>query len=161
MRASAISSTDVLFADSVHWEKRRCFLVTFCHRTKSYPLLGAEALALKHRHQKHSHWIPAFAGMPSGESERHPHPNPLPPAERGKIKSGIPAFAGKEELKHHRLWQGNQTPLTTIGPIHGKTDSPSSDDTETPSITSTTLCVSEGYPYFASKLSASDRECAV
>src|SRR6201999_3538732 len=63
MRASATSSTDVLFADSVQWEKRRCFLVTFCHRTKSYPLLGAEALALKHQHQKHSHWIPAFAGM--------------------------------------------------------------------------------------------------
>src|ERR1700753_241096 len=34
MRASAISSTDVLFADSTQWEKRRCFLVTFCHRTK-------------------------------------------------------------------------------------------------------------------------------
>src|ERR1700759_1060836 len=67
MRASAISSTDVLFADSVHWEKRRCFLVTFCHRTKSYPLLGAEALALKHQHQKQSHWIPAFAGMTSPE----------------------------------------------------------------------------------------------
>ena len=35
---SAASSTDVLSADNTHWEKKRCFLVTFCHRTKSYPL---------------------------------------------------------------------------------------------------------------------------
>src|SRR6201986_4623268 len=83
MRASAISSTDVLFADSVHWEKRRCFLVTFCHRTKSYPLLGAEALALKHQHQKQSRWIPAFAGMTSGELGRHPQPPPPPPTGGG------------------------------------------------------------------------------
>src|ERR1700753_2432662 len=68
MRASAISSTDVLFADSVHCEKNKRFLVTFCRLAKSYPLLGAEAFALKHQHQKHSHWIPAFAGMTSGES---------------------------------------------------------------------------------------------
>jgi hypothetical protein len=47
MRASATSSTDVLFADSVVCEKRKRFLVTFCSLAKSYPLLGAEAFALK------------------------------------------------------------------------------------------------------------------
>jgi hypothetical protein len=46
MRASATSSTDVLFADSVVCEKRKRFLVTFCRLAKSYPLLGAEAFAL-------------------------------------------------------------------------------------------------------------------
>jgi hypothetical protein len=49
MRASASSSTDVLYADSVHWEKTKRFLVTFCRLAKSYPLLGAEALARKER----------------------------------------------------------------------------------------------------------------
>src|SRR6201990_781348 len=80
MRASAVSSTDVLSADNTQWEKRKRFLVTFCRLAKSYPLLGAEALSLKHQHQKHSHWIPAFAGATSGGSWHHPHPNPLPPA---------------------------------------------------------------------------------
>jgi hypothetical protein len=60
MRASATSSTDVLFADSVLCEKRKRFLVTFCRLAKSYPLLGAEALALNEKS-----WIPAFAGMTS------------------------------------------------------------------------------------------------
>jgi hypothetical protein len=62
MRASASSSTDVLFADSVLCEKKERFLVTFCRLAKSYPLLGAEALALKERLQQRR-WIPAFAGM--------------------------------------------------------------------------------------------------
>jgi hypothetical protein len=44
-------------------DKRR-FLVTFCRLAKSYPLLGAEALALKHQ-RKQRRWIPAFAGMTS------------------------------------------------------------------------------------------------
>ena len=47
MRASATSSTDVLFADSVLCEKRKRFLVTFCRLAKSYPLLGAEAFDLR------------------------------------------------------------------------------------------------------------------
>jgi hypothetical protein len=47
MRASATSSTDVLFADSVLCEKRKRFLVTFCRLAKSYPLLGAEAFDLE------------------------------------------------------------------------------------------------------------------
>jgi hypothetical protein len=47
MRASATSSTDVLFADSVVCEKKERFLVTFCRLAKSYPLLGAEAFALR------------------------------------------------------------------------------------------------------------------
>src|SRR6202012_5924992 len=59
MRASAISSTDVLFTDSTQCEKNKRFLVTFCRLAKSYPLLGAEALALR------KSWIPAFAGMTS------------------------------------------------------------------------------------------------
>src|ERR1700743_1123650 len=46
VRAPAISSTDVLFADSTQCEKNKRFLVTFCRLAKSYPLLGAEALAL-------------------------------------------------------------------------------------------------------------------
>jgi hypothetical protein len=59
MRASATSSTDVLFADSVLCEKRKRFLVTFCRLAKSYPLLGAEAFALKHQ-RKQRRWIPAL-----------------------------------------------------------------------------------------------------
>jgi hypothetical protein len=47
MRASATSSTDVLFADSVVCEKEKRFLVTFCRLAKSYPLLGAEAFDLQ------------------------------------------------------------------------------------------------------------------
>ena len=76
MRASAASSTDVLSADSTLGEKKNRFLVTFCRSAKSYPLLGAEALALK-RATKQKRWIPAFAGMTSSDEERHPHPNPL------------------------------------------------------------------------------------
>src|ERR1700753_3781556 len=38
MRASATSSTDVLFADNVHWEKKRRFLATFWRLPKSCPL---------------------------------------------------------------------------------------------------------------------------
>jgi hypothetical protein len=52
MRASATSSTDVLFADSVVCEKTKRFLVTFCRLAKSYPLLGAEALALDYQQIK-------------------------------------------------------------------------------------------------------------
>jgi len=37
-----VSSTDVLFADSVHWEKRERFLVTFCRLAKSYPLAAGQ-----------------------------------------------------------------------------------------------------------------------
>jgi hypothetical protein len=64
MRASAASSTDVLSADSVLCEKKNRFLVTFCRSAKSYPLLGAEALALK-KTAKQKRWVPAFAGTTS------------------------------------------------------------------------------------------------
>jgi hypothetical protein len=37
----------VLSADSIPCEKKNRFLVTFCRSAKSYPLLGAEAFALK------------------------------------------------------------------------------------------------------------------
>jgi hypothetical protein len=79
MRASATSSTDVLFADSVVCEKKERFLVTFCRLAKSYPLLGAEAFALK------KSWIPASAGMTSYRQRRW-----------------IPAFAGMT-IKSKRL----------------------------------------------------------
>jgi hypothetical protein len=42
MRASAASSTDVLSADSVLWEKENRFLVTFCRSAKSYPLAAGQ-----------------------------------------------------------------------------------------------------------------------
>src|ERR1700744_3348759 len=49
MRASAISSTDVLFADSTHWEKKGVFFGYFLFTSKeSDPRYSiAEALALK------------------------------------------------------------------------------------------------------------------
>src|ERR1700709_2555780 len=57
-RPFADSIMDVLFANNDLAGERRCFLVTFCHRTKSYPLAKtAEALnkansaAKKLRHQ--------------------------------------------------------------------------------------------------------------
>ena len=98
MRASAISSTDVLFADSIHWEKKGVFFGYFlCTSKESDPRYSiAEALALKLKNQKldssfrwnderrEKNCIPAFAAMTSGESGRHPHPNPLPPAGEGE-----------------------------------------------------------------------------
>ena len=79
MRASAISSTDVLFADSTHWEKKGVFFGYFlCTSKESDPRYSiAEALALKLKNQKldssfrwnderrEKSWIPAFAGMTS------------------------------------------------------------------------------------------------
>src|SRR6202000_1702989 len=64
---SAVSSTDVLSADRAHWEKKGVFFGYFlCTSKESDPRSSiAEALALKHQHQKQSHWIPAFAGMTS------------------------------------------------------------------------------------------------
>src|ERR1700759_5190301 len=94
MLASATSSTDVLFADNAVCEKEKRFLVTFCRLAKSYPLLGAEALALRvqsrarakaldsrlrgnDEQEKGKGWIPASAGMTSQKQRRW-----------------IPAFAG-------------------------------------------------------------------
>src|ERR1700753_3174145 len=46
-RGPQSGSTDVLSADNTPCEKTNRFLVTFCRSAKSYPLLAAEALALK------------------------------------------------------------------------------------------------------------------
>src|SRR5262249_28093432 len=78
MRASAASSTDVLFADSVLWEKKNRFLVTFCRSAKSYPLAAGQRKLL------------ICAAVNKTEAP------PSPPAlsrqrERGKITSWIPA----------------------------------------------------------------------
>src|ERR1700759_2968071 len=75
MRTSAIRSTDVLFADSVHGEKRKRFLVTFCRLAKSYPLLGAEALAPK----KTTPIKPPAKTAPATPSASPPHNYPAPP----------------------------------------------------------------------------------
>src|ERR1700743_1653200 len=103
MRASAISSTDVLFADSGHGEKKRCFLVTFCHRTKSYPLLGAEALTLELKNQKPDCKLPPKRRATSKisaqrlQSGNHRHPSGFSPKyPRTESKSQKPRLP-----KHH------------------------------------------------------------
>jgi len=55
----------VLFADSVHGEKKKSFFGDFLPISKKLPAgrRTAEALALRHQHQEQSRWIPAFAGM--------------------------------------------------------------------------------------------------
>jgi len=64
-----VSSTDVLFADSVHGEKRNRFLVTFCRSAKSYPLAAGQRKLLPHlqigRHQP----------SPFRNARQHPRPN--------------------------------------------------------------------------------------
>ena len=79
MRASAVSSTDVLSADNVHREKKGVFFGYFlCTSKESDPRYSiAEALALKLKNQKldssfrwnderrEKSWIPAFAEMTS------------------------------------------------------------------------------------------------
>src|ERR1700754_275995 len=71
MRASATSSTDVLFADSVHGEKKGCFFGYFlCTSKESDPRYSiAEALALNNRQYRLRH---------------HPHPHPSPASGRGE-----------------------------------------------------------------------------
>jgi hypothetical protein len=87
MRASATSSTDVLFADNVVCEKRKRFLVTFCRLAKSYPLLGAEAFALKKTLDSSFRWNDELKAKALDSSFRWND-------EQGQSNSWIPAFAG-------------------------------------------------------------------
>src|ERR1700753_3466422 len=83
MRASAISSTDVLFADSIHWEKKGVFFGYFlCTSKESDPRYSiAEAFDLTNVATTTSATL-----TPTLSRQR----------ERGKIESWIPTSAQRD-----------------------------------------------------------------
>jgi hypothetical protein len=56
---------DVLSADNTLSERQRRFLVTFCCRTKSYPLAAGQRKLVYSKDEKQSHWIATLAGITS------------------------------------------------------------------------------------------------
>src|ERR1700749_3152070 len=100
MRASAISSTDVLFADSTHWEKKGVFFGYFlCTSKESDPRYSiAEALALKKTSTK----------AQRAETRKSPshtkHPKPLPLNRRiERRRNRQPKHAPRIERINHAI----------------------------------------------------------